>query len=121
MKIDISVEFVFDVPMSEKAIAALTKLALHHYDGTCKMACREGGFVHRWAALVRAQKESGFDGSILASFSELDICLKIMELPIHLIEHDLTYVDAVRDMKASFRGATALATRNYSTWKATYE
>lgn len=71
----------------------LQRLSIGHYDGTCISAGMVGGFIYGWCNLLSMPPiEPGLE--VKATWRQLDICLKICELPSSLIleERDMIHI-----------------------------
>lgn len=123
MQINISTQFVFDVPLTEKHVLALIKLSKLHYDGRCRLASSESphGFLTLWRRMIEAEIAADLNVSpTRASFAELDTCLKLLEA-ISVIRVSNQELSALCDeMTTAFHGAINLANSKYSEWQAVY-
>lgn len=108
MQIKLTTSIVFDVPFTAEHVAGLVKLSALHYDGNCKMASKPDGFLARWGANLAY-------GPIRATFHELDICLKLLEMRFVLPD------DFGGDLAIDLRRVLVLANRKFREWQAVYE
>lgn len=81
MKIEITMQPLFWLALTREELEPLFLLASHHYDGACKAAARQGGFLYGWRSIVSSRLPSQEMGHPLCSGSrrDLDTVLKICE------------------------------------------
>lgn len=101
MKIKICAQPKFYFQLNAEQIAVLMQLSREHYDGVCKSAGQDRGFIFGWNNWYQVQPESEQS----ASWRELDICLKIMEGAAHRRE----LWDVALKLGADFRRAMQTA------------
>ena len=107
---------------SDAHLAVLAKLSALHYDGTCKAAAgvadnqgRRNGFITIWK-LSLEYAEPGESRAVRATNQDLQICLKLMELPRMILnQHERVLV---REMQDAFWAALRLSNEKYAEWKA---
>jgi hypothetical protein len=115
--------FSFTLDMNE--VDALVKLALLHYDFSCKREAAEGGIIQQWkkelliAILIREHQEPGEEPHVArleASFRDLDRVAKICE-PMNMtgLPDDLQEVAAKVYM--AFMSVMKSANDTYSEWQ----
>lgn len=78
MKVKITAQPVFHLPIPVETIKLLMQMAAHHYDSRCKSAGLLGGFLYGWnnmATLVEGETLQ----PMRASWDDIDITLKITE------------------------------------------
>lgn len=125
MKIELRAKVEFYVPVTEQDIDLLMTLSAAHYDDTCKAAGTIGGFIYGWknhANTWQMLDTPLSDRKVRASFSDLDLCLKIMEWPaVYMFDTDPEAKGAIARMRKHFLGALRLANEKYSEWQTTYE
>jgi hypothetical protein len=120
MQINISVQFMFDVPLTAQHVAALIKLSQHHYDHRCKEASSETGFLTVWLRMINNCTTLGLDvAPTRATWSELDTCLKLLETR-RLAALLIGEADLCDDLNRAFAGALGLAGSKYHDWRAVY-
>lgn len=78
MKATIFAKPVFDLTLEKDLVSLLMRLSGRHYDGACRKASDQGGFLFGWKNSI------DFDSPCLATTRELDLTLKIMELAPNL-------------------------------------
>ena len=64
---------VFHLTLNKDIVDLIVEKGLNHYDGTCRAACKQGGFIYGWRNCVNCE------ATCTASFRELDLTLKILE------------------------------------------
>ena len=74
MKSSIILRPTFSLLLSEKIVSILMKESKNHYDSTCRKASDIGGFLYGWSNMV------GLELGLGASFRELDLTVKILEM-----------------------------------------
>lgn len=79
MKIEITAKPVFWINLTADEIQLIKNCALSHYDRTCISAAKVGGFIYGWDNALRFDNEA----KISASFREIDIVLKCLEIGYH--------------------------------------
>ena len=82
MKATIRAKAVFDVPMTDEELRVLAALSAAHYDGTCRAASQDGGFLRGWrnrCDWLLEDKQPLGDFQVNASWRELDLLLKCLE------------------------------------------
>lgn len=131
MDIEIRVQCVFSVPFVQEQIDVLTKLAQVHYDHKCKSAPEEGGFIAKWQKYMSADRvyrdtltENDDPFTVSATFSELDTCLKILEVANLAYHSKLISQEAMAlctSLTRDFRGVLSLANQKYREWQITYK
>lgn len=83
MKITIVGRPEFQLELDLATVEVLCFLSSRHYDATCRQASLQGGFLFGWANRLtwyRDDPDSGEPPRCIASWSELDLTLKICEL-----------------------------------------
>ena len=122
MQIGISVQFVFDIPLTEKHVTALSTLSRHHYDVRCKLASNDNGFLTGWRRMIEADTAAELEVSPLrVTWEQLDTCLKLLEMRYiasALLSDE--QIDLCHAMNQSFWGAIRLASSKYDEWQAIY-
>lgn len=73
MKAIIRCRPIFDLELSDEVVSLLIKKALTHYDKTCVVAARQGGFIYGWGNSVK------MGCTCTATFRDLDLTLKVFE------------------------------------------
>ncbi len=124
---------MFELPLTAEHIDALIKLSQSHYDARCKMASNVAllggdGFLAKWQRLYEndqwyrnqlTEEDITPDPfTVGASFDELDISMKILEMCDML--GDVELVALCRAMARSFAGAAFVANNKYHEWQTTY-
>lgn len=79
MNIQIQGEPVFYLHITKSVIDTCLTLSSLHYDGTCKAAGKLGGFLYGWKNHIEHFTPETL---VRASFRELDLLLKICEMPV---------------------------------------
>ena len=106
MKVTIQGHAKFLIPLEEKHVAILEKLAERHYDARCRQ-CLNGepnkgdetaGMIQSWRNTIWFNKEFYNGEPIPVSMSEtqIDIAQKIMEYPIGLTDEEKTTLQEFR-------------------------
>lgn len=106
-----SARFNIGLPLAE--IEMLCALSAIHYDGRCKAASAPGGFLYGWrnyAAFCAEKYGPETAHAVTASFSELDSCLKIMEMPTK--EH----AERAHALTRKFSRLCTVANEAYRAW-----
>jgi hypothetical protein len=121
MKIVITTRAVLDLPLTTQQVDALITLSQHHYDGRCRMASGDDGFLTGWRGQIVGQTACGAtDISVSASMHEADTCLKLLEMR-HLAERSALVDKGICDaLNRDLCGATSLANSKFTEWQATY-
>jgi hypothetical protein len=118
----------FDITLTSNHIALLAKLSVLHYDNKCKSASEENGFLKQWEYTVSAwiipiHALGGEPPFVRASFSDLDTCLKILEVTGLATRSKLLTEDEVkisRELRRDFSSVLQLANDKYHEWQAHY-
>ena len=81
MKIEITLQPLFWLAFTRDELEPLFLLASHHYDGACKAAARQDGFLYGWRNIVSSRIGDQEMEQPLCSGSrrDLDTVLKICE------------------------------------------
>lgn len=79
MKITVTCEPVFHLPLTVQDVQILCELAESHYDATCKQAAAVGGFLFGWSNAV-GDLDMGIPVHVAGSTRQLDIALKALEM-----------------------------------------
>lgn len=74
MKCKIYVAPVVQLQLSEEVMQLLMRKSASHYDAMCRRASEHGGFLFGWNNMVRNDLDT-----VTATFSELDLTLKLFE------------------------------------------
>lgn len=69
----------FELEITSGVVAGLLLLSRHHYDGTCQMAGRPGGFLWGWKNSAEWAAQVSEPTVVTGSFRDLDLTLKICE------------------------------------------
>lgn len=112
----------FEFSLTPEQIEVLMKLSARHYDGLCRFASQTGsdgsenGFLVNWKNNIEAHREFAADepAVLRASFSRLDLTLKIMESSLGLTPDEKRLV---MGMRHGFHHALNLANEKYGEWK----
>jgi hypothetical protein len=121
MNIELRAKVDFRIPLREPHVLALLELSRVHYDARCRLAGAACGFLVGWKRQIDSwtrYEEEEKHKTISATFDELDICLKIMEVAYLL--RDYRYGTVIADLRTDFIGATRLANDKYHEWTITY-
>jgi hypothetical protein len=104
MDIEITAQPIFWLPLTPRQIEVLKKLSESHYDWTCKSASRpgEGGFIHGWHVRIEYCESTEPRPLCKATWQELDLSLKIMEMSGWLPQDEK---DIVSELRTAFYGA----------------
>jgi len=78
MEASISVKPEFHLTISKEIVLLLSRKSKQHYDGTCRNASEQGGFIYGW---VNRLNET--NATFPASFRQLDLTVKIFGGFIH--------------------------------------
>jgi|ERR1051325_8241813 hypothetical protein len=97
--------WLHDVP--SRTIQLLLKLSSTHYDGVCRQAGQQGGFIYGWNNAIGDK----FSGTIRATQQQLDISCKICEMCYGLSEEELDYISSW-----NIRCHQAMAAANKEHW-----
>jgi hypothetical protein len=85
---EFSYEVQAEVELTFDEADALCELARSHYDGTCKAAGKEGGFIYGWRNQtdVSWRTEDDEDEPVVVRMSarQIDLCCKILEMAVYL-------------------------------------
>lgn len=85
MKITLSAEPNFSLPLTLQQVKLIAAVSENHYDGTCRAASQVGGFIYGWinyltfAAERRTPDETEPD-TVQATWRQLDSVMKICEM-----------------------------------------
>ena len=81
MKIKIEWRPLFWLDLKREDLEPLFVLADHHYDGACKAAARQGGFMYGWRNIVSSRPPEDVEEPVLCSADrrQLDLTLKTCE------------------------------------------
>ena len=77
MKFRIYGKPVIQFTLAPEQLDVLLTLSGLHYDSTCRAASQVGGFLYGW----KNQCEWSLETKVSASWRDLDICCKILEIP----------------------------------------
>lgn len=77
MKIAVTLDPVFHLPLEPSDARLLQDLALHHYDWDCIAAGRVGGFIFGWVNMLCHGERAD---SVRATRRQMDLTLKVLEL-----------------------------------------
>jgi hypothetical protein len=86
----IHVSPVYKMTLNKDLVSVLLRLSRQHYDGVCRSASAQGGFLYGWNNCV------DFESTCDATFRELDLTLKIMEMYLNLSPEDVKLIDRFR-------------------------
>lgn len=109
MKIEIHAVAKFWMDLTPEHVGVLMKAAQWHYDGVCNQAAQVGGFIYGWNNAVTPYPGMEVTPKCSASFRDLDICLKILEIAGTIMFPDEIDQDRVTDLRKSFRAALQMA------------
>lgn len=92
MYISIKVKPTFALQPSLAMVNLLMQMSELHYDGKCKSMSLRGGLFYGWRNAVEYANNTNFQendstGIVYASFSELDLTLKVCE-NLYLLDND---------------------------------
>lgn len=90
MKITIDWTPKFSCEFTLEQLDRLIEISKRHYDGVCRSASGENGFLIQWRQRIEAE----IFNSIYATFRELDIVLKICEMA-HFYQFDKKIISAM--------------------------
>lgn len=94
MKIEMTASPVFRFKLTEQQVKVLMWCSEHHYDAVCRSYSAVGGAVYGWRIYVDwyAERPAVYNDEYLpcqASWSDLDICCKILEGTLGLPSKDV--------------------------------
>lgn len=124
MKVDISVNFVYSVHLTKQDVDVLIKLSQRHYDGRCKLASMEGGFLAKWSRWIEVCLLTEQQPPLTeANSTELDTCLKLLEIRHYAGDSILSAAESDRSdiLAKAFHGAMTLANSKFTDWRASYD
>jgi hypothetical protein len=108
MKIAVTFQPVFHLPLSLADAQLLRELARNHYDWTCKRAAmaEPGGFINGWCNMLEhTTEEPGEPLTVSATWRDMDLTLKVLEMRRAMLPSrpsDLARADALnRDLHAA--------------------
>jgi len=102
VEIKISSTPVFNFKLTIHQIQLLRGLSKNHYDATCREAYAVGGFMYGWFNSVKFNE----DFLLTATFRQLNITLKCMEMVSHLPIETRVELNEIRDcILAAFKQA----------------
>lgn len=85
MKTTIHAAPIFYVDLTLAQVTILSELALMHYDAKCNSMALVGGRIYGWMNHVKFELEENTavdsKATVRAERGDLDLCLKIMEMP----------------------------------------
>lgn len=84
----------FEMPFTLYQVSILKQLSEAHYDFTCKRSGRVGGFIYGWEQSLTFSEL----GSVSATWHDLDLTLKIMEMPYLTGKEENDAIVAIRKM-----------------------
>lgn len=74
-----------EVHMTLDEIDLLREVAARHYDSLCQASAAEGGFIYGWKnAHTPSCEGEPRSAPIRVKFSQLDTCIKILEMAVHV-------------------------------------
>jgi len=110
MKIEITCTPKFWLYLTLAQVELLSKLAIWHYDATCNRAALQGGFIFGWLNHYKfVEEHDEGHGPVSASFGDLDLALKIMEMPPKSIPDQKEALAMIGEMSINFRRALSLS------------
>lgn len=109
MKIEIHAVARFWIALTPDHVAILKRAAEWHYDGTCNKAAQVGGFIFGWMNVTTQFPGQTEMPKCSASFRELDLCLKILEIAGSIMFPDQIDIERVFEMRKSFRAALRMS------------
>jgi hypothetical protein len=76
----------FYMTLTAEEIEALVTCSSHHYDRTCNMASRLGGFIYGWhnTLTTPTDTEPLSTAAVSATTHQLDLCCKILEMSVQV-------------------------------------
>lgn len=126
MKIEIHGQPVFLIELSVPQLEVLLQLSESHYEGKCKAASRQGGFLYGWRNTLVVFPEMGTTTPevppvVEASGDELGTCLKLLEMAGSLylancISEDRPHLDIAVELVRRFRKALTVAAQAAQGW-----
>lgn len=112
MKIEIHAVAKFWIDLSPDHVAVLEKAAKWHYDGVCRMSAMHGGFIYGWKNITTPYPGQEEVPKCSASFRDLDLCLKILEIAGSIMFPDQIDQERVFEMRRYFHSALRMANEN---------
>jgi hypothetical protein len=109
MKIEIHAVAQFWIALDQDHVSLLKKAAEWHYDGFCNKAAQVGGFIYGWSNVVTPFEGRTEVPKCSASFRDLDLCMKILEIAGSVMFPDKRDQNIVADLRKSFRNALRMA------------
>jgi hypothetical protein len=120
MQITVSAAPRFSLPLSRAQVLLLSQLSFTHYDFECRAAGVPGinGFIHGWGNRLDFAREAGQPvPAVDATWSQLDLSLKILENTMGLSKANLAFAE---HLTRNIRGALAFSREQAATWTAVY-
>jgi hypothetical protein len=114
MKIIVKARPIYHMVIPLAMLKIIMRVGESHYDGTCKNACRPGGFVWGWHGMMEfaeSERKPGthFDPDIpmcSGDFRAFDLVLKILEMARYSIDrNDNASWELIYDFEASIKRA----------------
>jgi hypothetical protein len=120
MKVEIQGRPEFRFMLTLAQVDVLVKLSRGHYDSVCRAASDPNAphgdhFIYTWRACVEG---AGEDYTHRASWRQLDVCLKIMEMAGMCTRQEKAAVDKLRH---AFFSAMSVANNHAATWTAEFK
>lgn len=95
MKIEVTFQPVFHLPLTHDDTLLLCDLAAKHYDLACQQAGAIGGFLYGWQNRLYPNTEPQ-ETTVPATWREIDLTLKVLERRPLLALHEHRAVDLAR-------------------------
>lgn len=119
----------FRFQLSLEEIEVLIRLAVRHYDMTCKRAAGPDGVIFQWrkdmqiAATVREHQdpnEEPYEPLLQADFSDLDVVAKICE-PMNMMGLASFEAEVAAKVYMAFMAAMNMSNDKYRSWRCEFE
>lgn len=120
MQITVTAVPRFSLPLSRAQVLLLSQLSFTHYDSECRAAGVPSinGFIHGWDNRLAFAREAGQPvPAVDATWSQLDLTLKILENTMGLAKADLAKAE---HLARNIRGALSFSREESATWTAVY-
>lgn len=111
MKFEVTAKPVFHFTPTEQQIACLISLARLYYDGRCKAAAQQGGFIYGWRNAIVEFKMP----EVSASWHDLDTTMKIIEMVNYM--PDPRHRECLKEFGRAINGAMNAIPGAVEQWK----
>jgi hypothetical protein len=94
----------FRITLTAEELNTIVTCSTHHYDANCNMASRLGGFLYGWynTLTTPTDTEPVSTAAVSATVYQLDLCCKILEMPVQVCGTDGAEGDLARKLRQDF-------------------